>query len=68
MAMHRRPYTCSREESRYYEATPKRVLYAIARDLATRIVGEDHPELILAEMMQTAEIIKRAGLDQTPEA
>lgn len=65
--VNKRPIFWTQAESEWYERTPKRVLFAIARDYAEVTVGESEAiedvTLVLAELNRVAQIVQDSGLD-----
>jgi hypothetical protein len=66
--MRKNPVFFTPGEQAWYEQTPKRVLYALARDYAMQNVGEEHafgqPDCVLAELKDRQQIIVSNPLDQ----
>jgi hypothetical protein len=61
------PYFGSAEEAYWYDKTPKRVLFALARDYANENIGETetiNSGRILEELSERAKTLKRAGYDR----
>ncbi len=59
---HKRPINMTDDEARYFEKTPKHVLFAICKDYAMRNMGEsesfENPSLVLKDIMETHQILK----------
>ena len=61
------PYTASNIERAWFRTTPKRVLFEIARDYATQMVGEKQaadPQIVFNELLARQRIVEYAGLDK----
>ncbi len=67
MSLNKRPVFHTKEESFWYERTPKRVIFAIMRDFAHQHVGiadgENLPHQVLAVIKDRQETIQCAGYD-----